>query len=426
MNDNNFKATEAYARQLDQSDPLKDTKNRFEIPKDKSGNDTIYLCGNSLGLMPSQTRDIINQELKDWATYGVEGHFEAKIPWFSYHENLAAPMARIVGAEPSEVVIMNSLTTNLHLLMVSFYRPTKARHKILIDYSAFPSDQYAVASQLRYHGYDPEDGVIELIPDQGEIVSTSTIIRTIEDHKDELALVMLGGVNYYTGQAFEISKIAAVANRLGITIGLDLAHAAGNIPLQLHDDNIDFAAWCSYKYINSGPGSLSGIFIHKKHHNDSSIPRFEGWWGHDKDVRFKMEDRFVPIRSAEAWQLSNPPILSMAAVYSSLQIFDEVGFDNLVMKSTKLTSFLEFLLVDLLGEKISLLTPSQPNQRGAQLSIVVKENGKAVYDQLSENGVICDWREPSVIRVAPVPLYNTYTDVYRFVKIMERTLNDLD
>jgi len=413
-----FDLSHQCALSLDKADTLGSYRSKFEIPKGENQEEVIYLCGNSLGLMPKQTRDYLNQELDDWAKYGVEGHFHAKNPWFSYHEPLSAPMARIVGAKEKEVVVMNSLTTNLHLLMVSFYRPTPQKYKILVDYNAFPSDHYVVMSQLRFHGYGPE-AIIELNPDENGIVNTQHVVETIARHKDEIALIMIGGVNYYTGQLYDINTIAKEAKKHGLTIGLDLAHAAGNIQLELHDDDIDFAAWCTYKYLNSGPGSLSGIYIHERHHGKKDIPRFEGWWGTDKENRFKMTKTFEPINSAEAWQHSNPPILSLAAIKSSLAIFDKIGMEALTAKSKVLTSYLEYLLKNIKSGKIKAVTPSIDVKRGCQLSIQINGGDRSIHDKLMANNVICDWREPANIRVAPVPLYNSFEDVYRFCKILE-------
>ncbi|MEM7038295.1 MAG: kynureninase, partial [Bacteroidota bacterium] len=360
------------------------------------------------------------QELDDWAALGVEGHFHAKNPWMPYHEFLTESMANVVGARPSEVVVMNSLTVNLHLLMVSFYRPTKDRFKIIIEADAFPSDRYAVISQIKFHGYDPADALIELRSKSGHpVIPTEEILETIEKEGDQVALVMLGGVNYYTGQTFEMDKITKAGHAKGCVVGFDLAHGAGNLHLQLHDWNVDFACWCSYKYLNSGPGGLSGIFVHERHGNDFELPRFAGWWGHNKANRFKMPPYFEPMPGAEGWQLSNPPILALAALRASLEIFEEVGMAALRKKSEALTGYFDWLVkAKNHDDNIRIITPSDPKQRGCQLSLQTMKNGKAIFDRLTARGVIADWREPDVIRLAPVPLYNSFVDVWEFVDIL--------
>lgn len=386
----------------------------------QSGGESIYLCGNSLGLMPLTTPACVMEELEDWKNLGVEGHFHARHPWMPYHEFLTENMAAVVGALPSEVVVMNSLTVNLHLMMVSFYRPTRERFKILFDYSPFPSDRYAIHSQLKFHGYDPDEGMIELRPLPGtEIISQEQISFVLEKQGHEIALVLIGGVNYYTGQAYDLKSITRDAHAQGCMVGFDLAHAAGNIRLDLHNAGPDFAAWCTYKYLNSGPGSLAGCFVHERHHNDPNLHRFAGWWGHDKSVRFKMGDKYIPIRTAEGWQLSNPPILSMAAVRASLDIFKEAGMGALRTKSEKLTAYLEYMVNSLGSDRISIITPSDPAQRGCQISLRMLRPDKKLFEYISGRGVIADWREPDVIRVAPVPLYNTFTDVYNFISVLE-------
>ena len=414
-----------YALELDHQDELSSFHQQFHIPKDENGNDVVYLCGNSLGLMPKATSDYINQELEDWKNLGVEGHFMAKNPWMPYHEFLTKNMANVVGALPSEVVVMNSLTVNLHLLMVSFYRPTSNRYKILFDYSPFPSDRYAIASQVKFHGYDPADAMIELIPDSSdELVSIDNIKNILETQGNEIALILIGGVNYYTGQLYDIKTITQLGHAHGCVVGFDLAHAAGNIDLHLHEDGPDFAAWCSYKYLNSGPGSLSGCFVHEKHHH-SDLPRFAGWWGHDKATRFLMGDKFQPIQTAEGWQLSNPPVLSMAAIRASLDLFADAGIDRLRSKSVKLTAYLADLLAEIHDENIKIITPSYPSSRGCQLSIQMIKPDKKLFNYLTENGVIADWREPDVIRVAPVPMYNSFEDVWQFCRILKDGLSHL-
>jgi len=415
----NYKNTEDFASELDAKDELQQYRKEFYIPLQKNGEEHIYMCGNSLGLQPKRTKDFLNQELEDWATFGVEGHLNAKNPWLPYHEFLTESYAKIVGAKPSEVAAMNTLTVNLHLMMVSFYRPTSKRHKIIIEGDAFPSDIYAVESQIKYHGYSVESSLIKLIPRDGEsAIRTEDIETIIEREGDKIALIMLGGVNYYTGQVFDFERITKLAHTKGIMVGFDLAHAAGNIKLELHKWDVDFAVWCSYKYLNSGPGSVAAAFVHERHH-DANLPRFAGWWGHNKENRFEMPDEFNAIKSAEGWQLSNPPILSLAAIRASLSIFDEVGMDKLVAKSKELTSYLLFLLNAIDTDRIEIITP---NERGCQISIRVKNGNKQIFDFITEKGVVADWREPDVIRVAPVPLYNSYMDVFNFYKILEWAL----
>jgi len=411
-----YKNTEEFALQLDENDELKHCRNEFHIPLQKNGEEHIYLCGNSLGLQVKRTAEFINQELEDWATFGVEGHSNAKNPWIPYHEFLTKSYSKIVGAKPTEVVAMNTLTVNLHLMMVSFYRPTKNRHKIIIEEDAFPSDIYAVESQIKYHGHSIEESLIKLTPRDGEsVIRTEDIEVIIEREGDEIALIMLGGVNYYTGQVFDFERITKLGHVKGINVGFDLAHAAGNIKLELNNWGVDFAVWCSYKYLNSGPGSVAAAFVHEKHHN-SLIPRFAGWWGHNKEDRFEMPDKFNPIKSVEGWQLSNPPILSLAAIRASLSVFDEVGMDKLIAKSKKLTDYLLFLLNTIETERIEIITPKQ---RGCQISIRVKNGNKELFDKITEKGVVADWREPDVIRVAPVPLYNSFSDVFNFYNILK-------
>ncbi len=414
-----------YAIAQDAEDGLQDFRSAFCIPQVKE-KDAIYLCGNSLGLMPRQTPEYVNQELEDWKNLGVEGHLYARHPWLPYHEFLTNAMARVVGALPSEVVVMNSLTVNLHLMMVSFFRPTGKRTKILFDYSPFPSDRYAIASQLRYHGLDPEECMIELAPDpQGDYVSAKTIRETLDSRGHEIALILIGGVNYYTGQAYNLGEITRLGHQHGCLVGFDLAHAAGNLRLQLHDDGPDFAVWCTYKYLNSGPGSLSGCFIHERHHGNRDLPRFEGWWGHDKQSRFLMGATFEPMPTAEAWQMSNPPILSMAAIRASLDLFDKAGMASLRQKSEKLTAYLFFLLNHLEDEAIRVITPENPVERGCQVSLQMLQPNKDLFAYLTNEGVVADWREPDVIRVAPVPFYNTFQDVWHFYTILKKGLSTL-
>ena len=415
----NYKDTANFALELDAKDELRSYRNEFHIPLQKNGEPHVYMCGNSLGLQPKRTKQFLNQELEDWATFGVEGHFHAKNPWLPYHEFLAESYAKIVGAKNTEVVAMNTLTVNLHLMMVSFYRPSQKRHKIIIEGDAFPSDIYAVESQIKHHGFLPESSLIKLRPrDEESAIRTEDIAAIIAAEGDEIALIMLGGVNYYTGQVFDFEIITKLAHAKEINVGFDLAHAAGNIKLELHKWGVDFAVWCSYKYLNSGPGSVAGAFVHEKHHN-TSLPRFAGWWGHNKEERFKMPDKFNPITGAEGWQLSNPPILSLAAIRASLSIFDEVGMDKLVSKSKKLTDYLVFLLNSIDSDRIQIITPEE---RGCQLSIRVKNGNKELFDAITEKGVIADWREPDVIRVAPIPLYNSFQDVFNFYSILKEEL----
>ncbi|MBI3501504.1 MAG: kynureninase [Bacteroidetes bacterium] len=418
-----YENTLRFAKVLDKKDPLKKFRMKFLFPKHK-GKEVIYFTGNSLGLQPKTTSKYIQQELNDWQKFGVEGHFKAKNPWFSYHEILAEPLSKIVGTKPSEVVAMNQLTSNIHFLFVSFYRPTKERYKIICEAKAFPSDQYALESQVKFHGYNPENAIIEVSPRAGEhCIRHEDILSAIEKNKNELALVFIGGVNYYSGQVFGMKSITDAGHNAGVMVGFDLAHAAGNIKLNLHDWKIDFACWCSYKYLNSFAGSVGGVFIHEKHH-DKNLPMFSGWWGYNKERRFKMEKTFVPIPTAEAWQVSNAPILSMAAHKASLDIFSEAGMEKLISKSEKLTEYLAFI-IHAVNENIpqhSALEIITPEERGCQLSIIAHGRGKELHNKLMNAGVISDWREPNVIRIAPVPLYNSFEDVFRFGEILKKSL----
>lgn len=414
-----FENTLDFAKKLDASDALAGYRSEFIFPE-HDGRPVIYFTGNSLGLQPKRASKYINEIMTDWATLGVEGHFQAEKPWWDYHERLAAPLARIVGAREAEVTVMNTLTVNLHLLMVSFYRPEKNRFKILCEEKAFPSDQYMLKSQARFHGYDPEATLIEVAKRPGKHHwETDDFLEAIERHKDELALVLLGGVNYYNGQVLDMEAITAKAREYDIKIGWDLAHAAGNVELHLHDWDVDFAAWCSYKYMNSGPGNLSGVFIHERYHGRKDIPRFEGWWGADKETRFLMKPEFDPMPNAEAWQLSNAPVMAMAPYLASLTMFEEVGMEKLRTKSKKLTAYLEFVLGEIEAEvqgKFEIITPEA---RGCQLSVLLHGKGKTLFDFLMKNGVLPDWREPNVIRLAPVPFYNSYEEMYRFGQILK-------
>jgi kynureninase len=419
-----YQNTKAFAQQLDEKDTLKTYRSKFLLPnfhKEK----IIYFTGNSLGLQPAATASYLQQELDDWAKWGVEGHFHAERPWFAYHEFLTAKSARIVGALPSEVVVTHSLTTNLHLLMVSFYQPKGKRTKIICEAKAFPSDQYALESQVRFHGLNPADTIIEIAPREGEhLIREEDILLAIAETGDELALVMFGGVNYYTGQLFNMKRITEAGHAVGAFVGFDLAHAAGNVDLHLHDWGVDFAAWCSYKYLNSGPGNVSGMFVHQRHEFNPELPRFAGWWGYDKETRFLMKPGFVPMKGAEGWQLSNAPVFGMAAHLASLDIFDEVGMSALRKKSELLTGYLEFIINDITarhGENVSfeIITPKDKEKRGCQLSMLVHGQGKSLFEYISDKGVVADWREPNVIRMAPVPLYNSFEDIYRFGQLLE-------
>ncbi len=418
-----YKATLEYAQQQDKEDKLSHLREQFHIPKDKEGNDWLYFTGNSLGLQPKSTKEYINQELDDWAKYGVEGHFEAKNPWMPYHEFLTEKMSKIVGAKPLEVVVMNTLTTNLHLLMVSFYQPTKKKYKIVIESDAFPSDRYAVQSQLKFHGFDAEEGLIEWKPREGEeLLNIEDLENIVAEQGDEIALLLIGGVNYYTGQYLDLKRIAEIGHTKNCKVGIDLAHGAGNISPELHNSGVDFAAWCTYKYLNSGPGSLGGLFVHEKHAHNKDLPRFAGWWNHNKETRFNMRQPFDVMVGGEGWQLSNPPILSMAAIKASLDMFDEVGMEALREKSEKLTGYFEFLINQIDSDGIKIITPSNPKERGCQLSIQVKNADKSLHHKLTENNIITDWREPDVIRCAPVPMYNSFEDLFRMVSILKGLL----
>ena len=419
----NFEKTLAFAQRADAEDELSRFRNQFLFPQYK-GENCLYFTGNSLGLQPKTARDVLLQELEDWAEFGVEGHFQARNPWYSYHESLMEPMAGIVGAKKNEVVAMNGLTTNLHLLLVSFFRPKNKRTKIICEAKAFPSDRYVLDSQLQFHGLDPKEHLIALEPRAGEhCLRTEDVVEAIKNAGDSLALVMMGGVNYYTGQLFDIARITEAAHEVGAIIGWDLAHAAGNVPLYLHEWNVDFAAWCTYKYLNSGPGSVAGIFVHEQHGNNTDLHRFAGWWGHDKKTRFEMKPEFQAIPGAEGWQLSNAPVFSMAVHKASLEIFEEAGMSVLRRKSEKLTAFLEFVLRDVEAAventTFEIITPMRVEERGCQLSVLMHGQGKPFFDKLTAAGVIADWREPNVIRLAPVPLYNSFEDVFRLGEIMK-------
>lgn len=421
------KSSIEYAKEQDQKDPLRAYREQFHIPV-INGIETVYFTGNSLGLQPKSVKNYLEEELDAWKNWGVEGHFEAKRPWFSYHEFLTDKIARVVGAKPLEVVVTHSLTTNLHLLMVSFYQPKGERYKIICEKKAFPSDQYALESQARFHDYDPSDAIIEIGPRPGEhLIHEEDVINAIKEAGDSLALVMIGGVNYYSGQLFDMKSITEAGHAVGAYVGFDLAHAAGNVKLELNAWGVDFAAWCSYKYLNSSPGGVSGMFVHERHAHNKDLPRFAGWWGHDKDTRFLMEPGFNPMPGAEGWQLSNAPVLGMAAHLASLDIFDEVGMDALIAKRIQLTNYLEYIIEDISERnkdvcQFEIITPKDESRRGGQLSILSHGMGKALFDAITKEGVIADWREPNVIRIAPVPLYNSFEDVYRFGAILEKAI----
>ena len=417
-----FENSLAFARQLDAQDQLRQYQNEFSFPQ-VNGKKAIYFTGNSLGLQPKRARTYVDEVMNDWANLAVEGHFYAEKPWWDYHERFANPLSQLVGALPSEVTVMNTLTVNLHLLMVSFYRPTATRYKIICEEKAFPSDQYLFQSQVNFHGYATEDAIVEVKRREGEHnIRLEDVLAKINEVGDELALVLIGGVNYYTGQVFDMKTITEAGHRVGAYVGWDLAHAAGNIELHLHDWQVDFAAWCSYKYMNSGPGNASGCFIHEKHHSNSELPRFAGWWGHNKVRRFKMEQKFDPIQGADGWQISNLPVLSLAPYLASVELFAEIGMEALIQKRNQITSYLEFVLRQIDQEvngNFEIITPSNPSERGCQLSVFFHGEGRSLFDYLMKNGVIIDWREPNVIRLAPVPLYTSYEDIYRFGQILK-------
>jgi len=418
----NFETTLSFAQSLDANDPLKKFRERFHIPK-VNGKEVIYLTGNSLGLLPKKAREYVEQEFVDWEHYGVEGHFEAKNPWFYYHHFHREALAKIVGAKKDEVVAMGSLTANLHLLLVSFYQPTKERYKIMMEANAFPSDQYAIETQVKYHGFNPDDAIIELSPRENEdTIRTEDILQKIEEHKNSLASIMIGGVNYLSGQVFDIKAITDAGHKANVFVGFDLAHAAGNVILKLHDWNVDFACWCGYKYLNSGPGGVAGIFVHEKHAKNFSLPRFGGWWGNSEATRFEMKKGFIPQEGAAGWQVSNAPVFNMAIHRASLEIFEEAGMENLRKKSEMLTGFLEVIIEEYNQKNperaLKIATPKNSAERGCQLSLMALSNGKEIFTRLKEMNVIVDWREPNVIRMAPVPLYNSFEDVFQVGEIL--------
>ncbi|WP_378183166.1 kynureninase [Aquimarina sp. SS2-1] len=418
-----FENSREFAKKLDEKDPLKSYRDQFLFPKVNS-KQVIYFTGNSLGLQPKNTKEYVDEVMKDWAELAVEGHFYADKPWWDYHERMAKPLSKIVGAKPSEITVMNTLTVNLHLLMVSFYRPKGKRYKIICEEKAFPSDQYMLQSQVRFHGYEPDDAIVEIKKRKGEHnFRIEDILATIQSVGEECALIMIGGVNYYTGQVFDMKTITKAGHDVGAFVGWDLAHGAGNIELKLHDWDVDFASWCSYKYMNSGPGNASGCFIHERFHNKKDIPRFEGWWGTKRESRFLMKPEFEPMPNADAWQLSNAPILSLAPYLASLELFDEVGMEALIKKRNIIVAYLEFILKEIDAEVDStfeIITPSNQEERGTQLSVFLHGEGRKLFDYLMKNGVITDWREPNVIRLAPAPFYCSYEDMYEFGQILKR------
>jgi len=417
-----FQNTKAFAKELDQKDTLSRYKNEFIFPK-VNNKDVIYFTGNSLGLQPKLTKSYVDEVMNDWANLAVEGHFYANKPWWDYHERFANPLSKIVGALPSEVTVMNTLTVNLHLLMVSFYKPTAKRYKILCEAKAFPSDQYMIQSQVQFHGFHPNDAIVEIQRRDGEHnIRLEDVLSKIEEVGDALALVLIGGVNYYTGQVFDMKTITKAGHKAGAFVGWDLAHAAGNVKLDLHEWDVDFAAWCSYKYMNSGPGNASGCFIHEKHHNNKDLHRFAGWWGHNKERRFKMEPVFDPVQGADGWQISNLPILSLAPYLASVALFDEIGMDALIEKRNLITAYLEFVLYEIskeVGGSFEIITPKNKEERACQLSVYLHGEGRSLFEYLMKNGVITDWREPNVIRLAPVPLYCSFEDMYEFGQILK-------
>ena len=418
-----FKNSREFAQSLDANDELRKYRDEFHFPK-VNGKQVIYFTGNSLGLQPKRTKSYVDEVMSDWANMAVEGHFYSDKPWWDYQERFAVPLSEIVGAKPSEVGVMNTLTVNLHLLMVSFYNPTPKKYKIICEEKAFPSDQYMFQSQVKFHGFDPKDAIVEIKRREGEAnIRLEDVLAKIEEVGSELALVLIGGVNYYTGQVFDMKTITAAGQKQGAYVGWDLAHAAGNIKLDLHDWNVDFAAWCSYKYMNSGPGNASGFFVHEKHHNDKELKRFAGWYGHNKERRFKMEPDFDPVNGADGWQISNLPILSLAPYLASVEMFAEVGMDKLIAKRNLITAYLEFVLHEidneLDGAEFEILTPSNQDERGCQLSVYLHGQGRELFERLMKNGVITDWREPNVIRLAPAPFYCSFEDMYDFGQILK-------
>lgn len=425
----NYQNTEEFALEMDAQDPFREFQSKFLAPT-INGKPALYFCGNSLGLQPIGAKEVINSQLNNWHNLAIEGFFMGDEPWLDYHKALTPILADIVGAKTEEVTIMNSLTVNLHLLMVSFYQPTNKRYKIIMEGGAFPSDQYAFASQVKFHGFDPKDAIVEIFPREGEyVLRTEDILTTIKQHKNELALVLFSGINYFTGQFFDMPAITKAGHAAGAFVGFDLAHAAGNVPLKLHDWGVDFACWCSYKYMNSGPGGISGIYVNEKHFNNSSLPRFEGWWGYRQDKRFLMTPEFEAEKGAAGWQLSTAPVMLLALHKASLNVFKQTKIEQLNAKSRLLTGYLEFLIEEInrqIGEDIfKIITPKETQQRGCQLSIICKRNAKAIFNFLTEEGIIGDWREPNVIRLAPVPLYNSFKQVYEAAQVLSRSIREI-
>jgi kynureninase len=421
-----FENTREFAQSIDAQDELRRYRDEFYFPK-VNGKQVIYFTGNSLGLQPKRTKAYVDEVMNDWANLAVEGHFYSDKPWWDYQERFAVPLSDIVGAKPSEVGVMNTLTVNLHLLMVSFYNPTPHKYKIICEEKAFPSDQYMFQSQVKFHGFDPKDAIVEIKRREGEAnIRLEDVLAKIDEIGNELALVLIGGVNYYTGQVFDMKTITAAGQKQGAYVGWDLAHAAGNVKLELHDWNVDFAAWCSYKYMNSGPGNASGFFVHEKHHDDKELKRFAGWYGHNKERRFKMEPDFDPVQGADGWQISNLPILSLAPYLASVEMFAEVGMDKLIAKRNLITSYLEFILLEidkeLEGADFEILTPSNQEERGCQLSVYLHGQGRELFERLMKNGVITDWREPNVIRLAPAPFYCSFEDMYEFGQTLKQLI----
>ncbi len=418
-----FRNTLAFAKELDANDPLQSYRSAFHFPE-LNGKEVIYFTGNSLGLQPKNTKKYVDEVMDAWKDLAVEGHFHAEKPWWDYHERLAAPLAKVVGAKKEEVSVLNTLTVNLHFLMVSFYRPTKTRFKIICEEKAFSSDQYMIKSQIRFHGLEPKDTLIEIKKREGEhFWRTDDVIKKISETGEELALVLLGGVNYYNGQVFDMQAITEAGKSVGAFVGWDLAHAVGNVELKLHEWKADFAAWCSYKYMNSGPGNASGIYIHESHLEKKGIPRFEGWWGTKKESRFLMKPEFEPIATADAWQVSNPPILSLAPYLASLELFEEVGMEALIKKRNTIVAYLEFILNEVDKEVDSSFEIITPEERGCQLSVFLHGEGRPLFDYLMANGVVTDWREPNVIRLAPAPFYCSYEDMFRFGQILKEGIS---
>ena len=428
----NFQNTSEFAKKLDVQDPLSKYKTEFIFPQ-HNGKDVIYFTGNSLGLQPKRTKNYVDEVMNDWANLAVEGHFYSQKPWWDYHERFANPLGKLVGAKPSEITVMNTLTVNLHLMMVTFYRPTATRYKIICEEKAFPSDQYMFQSQVDFHSrnldFKPDHAIVEIKRREGEHnIRLEDILAKISEVGDELALVLIGGVNYYTGQVFDMETITKAGHNQGAVVGWDLAHAAGNIKLSLHDWDIDFACWCSYKYMNSGPGNASGCFVHEKHHNNSDLPRFAGWWGHNKERRFKMEQDFDPVHGADGWQISNLPILSLAPYLASVEMFDEIGMDAIITKRDQITAYLEFILQEIDKEvagNFEIITPINPEERASQLSVFFHGEGRSLFDYLMKNGVVTDWREPNVIRFAPVPLYCSFEGMYQFGQILKNGIQTI-